>query len=193
MPEIGEIRKGTEVGFKTKDKVIWAACVVCGKPRWNHLIVKDAAPQRLRCASCYFKSKRGGNSPYWKGGRFITDDGYIRVLVYPDDFFYPMANKKGYVLEHRLVVAKALNRCLLPWEVVHHKGKKFPQGSVENKQDNRYPENLELLPAPGKHNTILERELKRQAKLIEELQARITLLEAENILLKEQIKDYSFL
>jgi len=69
------------------------------------------------------------------------------IKLQPDDFFYPMAGKNRYVAEHRLVVAKALGRCLLTWETVHHK-----EGCA--KDDNRYPETLELLPAPHIHNTI---------------------------------------
>ena len=54
-----------------------------------------------------------------------------------------MANCTGYIREHRLVLAKHLGRHLHSWEVVHHLGEKYPQGSKENRQDNRL-ENLEL-------------------------------------------------
>ena len=82
------------------------------------------------------------------------------------------------------MVAKALGRCLQSWEIVHHKGVKFPKGSIENKQDNRYPENLQLVNE-GQHNqiTILERKIRA-------LETRVMLLEAENILFREQIGDY---
>jgi hypothetical protein len=54
----------------------------------------------------------------WKGGRSrFSATGYVVVLVSPD---HPMANKNGYVLEHRLVMAKAIGRHLGPQEVVHH-------------------------------------------------------------------------
>ncbi len=127
----------------------------------------------------------GSKHHSWKGGRYEDGNGYIRVRLYPDDFFYPMAHKTNhYVLEHRLIVAKALNRCLLPWEIVHHKGNKQPQGSIENKSDNRYPENLELLPVAKYHLTDTV-----TRALITGLQKRVTLLEVENILLQEQIKE----
>ena len=136
MPEIGEIRKGDKLGYKDASHYFqWLACPDCGKERW--VLLKNGKPKFILCDGC---SKRSRHS-HW---RQITKEGYIRVRIYPGDFFYPMADKLGRVMEHRLVVAKALGRCLQPWEIVHHKGVKFPQDSMENKQDNRYPENLGL-------------------------------------------------
>ena len=84
-----------------------------------------------------------------------------------------MTDKKGYIYEHRLVMAKYLKRCLLQWEIVHHKNK--------NKLDNRL-ENLEVMDV-GFHDTITKLENKISA-----LESRVTILEAENILLKSQLR-----
>ena len=121
-----------------------------------------------------------GKNPM-EGGRITDERGYIHIKLYPDDFFYPMTNHRGYVMEHRLIIAKALNRCLLPWEVVHHKGTKYPKGSRENRSDNRYPENLQLLPSDKQH--IVDRITRGH---IARMEKRITLLETENALLKKQ-------
>lgn len=84
--------------------------------------------------------KRRERSKQWKGGRQISDKGY--VLVYDKE--NPMAFQSGYILEHRLVMSQHLGRELESNEVVHHKN--------GNKLDNRL-ENLELL-SRGEH-TIL--------------------------------------
>ena len=65
-----------------------------------------------------------------KGRRFLN--GYIQL--WKSD--HPMANKTGYIYEHRLVMSKKLNRNLTKKEIVHHKN------GIKN--DNR-PENLELV------------------------------------------------
>jgi len=143
MPEIGEIKRPREIGRKGRAKYIWAACAKCGKERWVY--PKKNEPKYKCCRSCgqkgkhnpiglLMQGKRGKDCHNWKGGKTHTG-GYVLILLNPGDFFYPMADKSSYVLEHRLVMAKHLNRCLQPWEMVHHKN------GIKN--DNRL-ENLEL-------------------------------------------------
>ena len=128
-----------------------------------------------RCRACCpreaWLGKTGEKSSGWKGGRGRASGGYIKIKLQPDDFFYPTADKRGYIMEHRLVVAKALGRNLHLWEIVHHKDN-CP------KDDNRYPETLQLVTEDG-HTQITRMETR-----ISYLEKRITLLEAENILLR---------
>jgi len=142
--KLGDTKRGTELGKVTSNKSIWAACVDCGKERW--VVLRHGVPRNPRCYPCALKVRHNTlreKSPQWKGGRIKAAGGYIAIRVYPNDFFYPMAGlcNHHYVLEHRLVMAKHLGRCLQPWEIVHHKGIRFT--GIENRQDNLI-DNLEL-------------------------------------------------
>ena len=183
MSEIGEVRYGYEIGKVKWHKYVWQACVKCSKERW----VKTTwgIPDFKVCMSCSLAFRKE-NSRHWKGGKHIDHFGYVMVRLSPDDFFYPMTASNGYVREHRLVVAKALGRNLQSWELVHHKGVKYPLGSVENKQDNRYPENLQLvMELQHKQLTRLENKIDSLIENQRELKAEIRLLRFENKQLRE--------
>ena len=162
MPVIREIRSAKEIGYKGTDKYIWAACPDCGKERWVRLA--KGKPARERCNSCAMRARltgRIGNmARNWKGGCIISN-GYVFVWLPPNDFFYPMAHNRSYVLEHRLVMANHLGRCLHRWELVHHKN------HIRN--DNRI-ENLQLV-SDDRHKqiTILEMQINKLKAEIQEL------------------------
>ncbi len=59
------------------------------------------------------KNSKNGN---WKGGTYICG-GYVKVKVKS----HPMADKRNYVLLHRLVMENYLGRYLREDEYIHHK------------------------------------------------------------------------
>lgn len=76
----------------------------------------------------------------WKGGVYRDVSGYVREWISVDDPLQVMAGTSGYVLQHRLVMARHLGRPLSQSETVHH---------INNdRQDNRL-ENLQL--RQGRH------------------------------------------
>jgi hypothetical protein len=93
----------------------------------------------------YREKMSGENNPAWKGGvTYFRKHGNYKPIKYvrcPQQFL-SMARKDGYVMEHRLLMAQMLGRCLERVEVVHHKN--------HNPQDNRL-ENLELFPNNREH------------------------------------------
>ena len=192
MPTLGDIVKGSEIGRDKNAQFIWVTCLDCGKERWVSKYDKDRS---LRCRECAIKSPEYRNRlamsarsrtrekhPRWVDG-IKHNQGYRMVTIYSGDFFLPMADKHGRVFEHRLVVAKSLGRCLLPWEVVHHKN---------GVREDNHIENLEL-SMKGAHTVMHSKGYKdgylkglydgHEAR-IKKLESRITLLEAENALLK---------
>ena len=74
----------------------------------------------------------------WKGGRKKNYAGYIQIK----NRKHPYCDANGYVMEHRIVFEKHLNRYLSKEEVVHHINR--------IKNDNRI-ENLQLFASKGNH------------------------------------------
>ena len=167
-------RKIGEIGFifvgkrKNKQKVIWLACPDCKKERWVR-VFPDNTPKYIYCNKCVrkYQQKKGENNPNWKGGKLPRRDGYVDVYVAPGDPFHEMASRENrYILEHRLIMAKRIGRCLFPWEVVHH---------IDGNRSNNNINNLALFPQQSHHWSItkMQAEIKRLRKENKDLRRRL--------------------
>lgn len=112
-------------------------CRVCQKPIWT-----TYDPRKHPIDHCGHKCRAqstiaGKRSRNWRGGVTRKATGY-RLEYAPD---HPVCDADGYVLQHRLVMERELNRRLSPKEHVHHIN--------GDKLDNR-PCNLAVL-TPAEH------------------------------------------
>ncbi len=76
----------------------------------------------------------GENHPNWKGGTTVTSGGYVQIKIDADDPLASMTNGEYYVMEHRLVMARKLDRMLTENETVHHINGDTKDNRIENLQ-----------------------------------------------------------
>jgi transposase len=74
-----------------------------------------------------------GHHGMWRGGRQKIG-GYFQIIIDRDDPMFVMANSLGYVMEHRLVMARHLGRPLERTETVHHINGDRQDNRIENLQ-----------------------------------------------------------
>jgi len=164
-PQIGDTAQAKVLGYSMRGVMVFAACPVCQQGHWVRS--KDI---HNTCIHCIPKAS-GHRHSRWSGGR-RTKRGYILVRIGKDDPLFATADHNGWVLEHRLVVARRIGRPLMKGEVVHH---------INGiKSDNR-DSNLQLLMEKRHNSHLVVKEL--QARL-HGLESRVTTLEAENVLLR---------
>ncbi len=99
-----------------------------GKARLKRILIEHGiVPQERR--------PHGPGHGSWKGGRFKNaKSGYWWVHVNPDDPMRIMATNNGHMMEHRLVIARAIGRPLERNETVHHINGDRKDNRLENLQ-----------------------------------------------------------
>jgi transposase len=78
--------------------------------------------------------KTGEEHGSWQGGLSVNDQGYILERIAITDPMAAMRNRSGYVLQHRLVMARHLGRPLSRNESVHHINGDRKDNRIENLQ-----------------------------------------------------------
>lgn len=119
-----------------------------GKVRAKELVLyshKGRAGWTDASLASYRQKMSGANNPAWKGGvTYFRKKGNYAPIKYvrcPAEFL-AMARKDGYVMEHRLIVAQLMRRCLKRFETVHH---------FDHDPQNNDPANLALFKSNQHH------------------------------------------
>lgn len=88
----------------------------------------------IRTAGLNGGRKSGAEHGSYKGGVVNYTGGYLAELVSPSDPLASMRHDTGYVLQHRLVMARSLGRPLERHETVHHINGDRKDNSIGNLQ-----------------------------------------------------------
>lgn len=76
----------------------------------------------------YCSIKCRGIARRQRGNKRVSAQGYIEVY----EPYHPASYSNGYILEHRLVMSKHLDRPLESNEIIHHKNNNRLDNSIEN-------------------------------------------------------------
>lgn len=130
----GQLRKLTAM---ERDEIIrlyvdanWPQAAIGAKFNMSQIVIS----RFLRSQGIDCGAKAGEEHGSWKGGLVETQGGYLQRLVPPDHEFASMRTVTGYILEHRLVMAKHLGRPLYPTETVHHIDGNTKNNNIDNLQ-----------------------------------------------------------
>ena len=121
-PALGELTRGEYIGKYISSHFRWDACPICGNTRW---VETRASGKCKRCGIIGVRTKN-------RRTQIIDTNGYTKIALSPDDPYYCMADRHGYVREHRLVMARHLGRPLTSMDVVFHKNKNLTDNRLEN-------------------------------------------------------------
>lgn len=122
------VRRAANAGSTTN----WICTCGCGVEK--SIASRHLSSGKTISCGCILKeawvSRFGPDYPYWKGGRYLTRDGYVQT-----------SSGKNKIAEHRLIMERHLGRKLSKTETVHHKNGKRADNRLDNLElwDSNHP------------------------------------------------------
>lgn len=116
-------KEGKRRDVSGNSRIYWRCQCDCG----SEVVLRAGAitSGNTQSCGCLQQDVIGKHNPNWKGGRWITEFGYVAILT-PG---HHRTSARGYVMEHVLVAEAALGKPLHRKHPVHHLN--------ENRADNR--------------------------------------------------------
>ena len=96
---------------------------------------KHTEESRKKMSLAHKGKHRGEKNQNWKGGKYISQGGYVMAYCPDHPTCLQRNSRSNYVFEHRLVMEKYLGRYLESHEIVHH---------IDGDKQNNHIENLRL-------------------------------------------------
>jgi len=144
MPNVGDIKRGYDIGIRTHTLYIYWKCDKCGREGWKQAVGNPPKPRFPGCKTCLGRESAKKMRNYHRDNTiYFPSSNRTWVRLDESNPYFPMCTN-GYVLRARLVMAQYLGRCLSSEEVVHHIN--------HNTNDDRI-ENL-MLCSPSEHSRL---------------------------------------
>jgi hypothetical protein len=123
----GDIARGSSIGLHNHSNYKLVLCDHCTMPYW--VILRKGKQVSTKCKSC---TNQQNAMKLFTNGEHTKISGYIEVKAPDIEFIKPMVPQNGWILQHRLIMALHLCRCLHKWEHVHHKNGITDDNRIQN-------------------------------------------------------------
>jgi len=84
MPNIGDIKQGSDISKSRLNLYIWVACEKCGTPRWTQYLRRLGGPKKKHCKTCALNLRKGEKRGIAYNRLDLVGRRFTRLVVLQD-------------------------------------------------------------------------------------------------------------